>query len=104
MFAVQDDIARVVVAKLKVTLLAAAPTAAKTAIPEAHNLLLQGRYFAARETRADFLKALDCLTRALALDPGYAAAWSELSCGPLPAVREWLRADRFEPRGRARRG
>ena len=77
-FAVQDDIARVVVDKLKVTLLTAAPTSDKNANPEAHNLLLQGRYFSERETAADFVKAIDALTRALALDPGYAPAWAEL--------------------------
>ncbi len=44
-FKVQDDIARVVVDKLKVTLAGGIPTtAARTENTEAHNLLLQGNF------------------------------------------------------------
>ena len=79
-FQIQDDIARAVVDKLRLTLLAAvqnASTVARNA--EAHNLYLQGQYFGVRETQADLNKAVDCYQRALALDAGYARAWAGLS-------------------------
>jgi len=79
-FQIQDDIARAVVDKLKLTLLTAVPSASTVATNvEAHNLYLQGQYFRDRETQADLDKAVDCYQRALALDAGYARAWAGLS-------------------------
>ena len=76
-FQVQDDIARGVVDKLKLTLLpVAADSAARTENSEAHSLYLQGRYFVARDTSADLTKALDLFQRARTLDPNYAPAWA----------------------------
>ena len=76
-FAVQDDIARTVVEKLKVKLLGK-PDAPMVTRPtenlEAYNLVLQGRYHALRFTGPAAEKALDCFTQALALDPNYAQA------------------------------
>jgi TolB-like protein/Tfp pilus assembly protein PilF len=92
-FAVQDDIAQSVVKKLRTTLLgeAANATAEKAATaavaaavkgratdPEAHRLLLQARYFADRNTREDVAKSVGYLKEALARDPEFAIAWSEL--------------------------
>jgi len=74
-FKVQDDIARAVVDKLKLTLLDRVPAApARTSNPEAHSLYLQGRYFAQSDTRAGLDKAVDYFKRAIAIDPGYASA------------------------------
>jgi len=79
-FQIQDDIARAVIDKLRLTLLAAVPSASTTATnAEAHNLYLQGQYFRERETQADLEKAVDCYQRALALDAGYARAWAGLA-------------------------
>ena len=76
-FAVQDDIARTVVEKLKVKLLGAADTPLvkrPTDNLEAYNLVLQGRYHSVRATQAANEKALACFTEALALEPTYAQA------------------------------
>ena len=79
-FQIQDDIARAVVDKLRLTLLTAAPSASRAATnADAHNHYLQGQYFRARETQADLNKAVECYQRALALDAGYARAWAGLS-------------------------
>jgi len=79
-FQIQDDIARAVVDKLRLTLLTAVPSASSSATnAEAHNLYLQGQYFGNRETQADLDKAVDCYKRALALDTVYARAWAGLS-------------------------
>jgi len=79
-FKVQDEIARVVVDKLKLTLTGAlANTAARTQNPEAHNLLLQGIFALQSDTNAGTAKALAAFQRALALDPGYAPAWNGIA-------------------------
>jgi TolB-like protein len=77
-FQIQDDIARAVVEKLKLTLLTAVPSAVATS-GEAHNHYLQGQYFRGRETQADLARAVVCYQCALALDAGYARAWAGLS-------------------------
>jgi TolB-like protein/predicted negative regulator of RcsB-dependent stress response len=79
-FKVQDDIARAVVEKLKLTLLDQLPAApTRTANTEVHNLYLQGRYYSDTETKSGFEKAIDSFRRALAIDPGYAPAWAGLA-------------------------
>jgi TolB-like protein/Flp pilus assembly protein TadD len=76
-FQVQDDIARGVVDKLKLTLLpAAADAGMRTDNSQAHNLYLQGRYFVSRDTPEDLTKALDLFQKARNLDPNYAPAWA----------------------------
>ena len=76
-FAVQDDIARTVVEKLKVKLLGTADTPLvrkPTDNLEAYNLVLQGRYYSVRATAAALEKSLACFTQALAVEPTYAQA------------------------------
>ena len=76
-FKVQDDIARVVVDKLKLTLtVALANTAARTQNPEVHNLLLQGIFALQSDTDEGTEQALTAFQHARALDPGYAPAWN----------------------------
>ena len=76
-FMVQDDIARSVVEKLRLTLMLNAPdSAARTQSTDAYNLYLQGRYFLARDSESDLSKAQDFFRKAAALDPSYAAAWA----------------------------
>jgi TolB-like protein/cytochrome c-type biogenesis protein CcmH/NrfG len=78
-FKVQDDISRMVVEKLKLTLVNAVPsTPARIANPEVHNLYLQGRYFLQNETAGDLEKAIGFFQRAIAIDPNYAPAWGSL--------------------------
>ena len=76
-FAVQDEIARTVVAKLKVELLGVgdAPLVTRpTDNLEAYNLVLKGRYYRVRLTVKAIEKSLQCFTQALAIAPDYAAA------------------------------
>jgi tetratricopeptide (TPR) repeat protein len=76
-FKVQDDIARVVVDKLKLTLTGAlASTARRTESMEVHNLLLQGLFAAQSDTDEGTAQALKAFQRALTIDPNYAPAWS----------------------------
>ena len=81
-FAVQDDIARTVVEKLKVKLLGAADTPLvkrPTDNLEAYQLVLKGRYHALRVTGSALEKSLECFKQALAVDPGYAQAHAGLA-------------------------
>jgi tetratricopeptide (TPR) repeat protein len=80
-FAVQEEIARAVTRELRITLLgeevkAPAPRAGNA---DAYNAYLQGRYFFLRRTQADLERAIASYQQALALDPGYAAAWTGLA-------------------------
>ena len=74
-FAVQDEIARAVVGKLKVKLLDAqdAPLVkGSTENLDAYNLVLAGRYHTLKLTGQAFEKGLGCFTQALAIEPAYA--------------------------------
>jgi len=78
-FKVQDDIARVVVDKLKLTLTGTLPsTATRTENTEAHNLLLQGLFALQSDTDEGTAQALNAFQRALIIDPNYAAAWNDI--------------------------
>ena len=73
-FAVQDEIARAVVEKLRVKLLGAqeAPLVkGSTDNLNAYTLVLQGRH---HSTRLELEKSLECFTQALAAEPAYAEA------------------------------
>ena len=83
-FAVQDDIARTVVEKLKVKLLGAAdaPLVKRpTDDLEAYNLYLQGRYYWSRRYKGFFDKAVKCFEQAIAQDPSCAPAHAGLADG-----------------------
>jgi adenylate cyclase len=77
-FAIQDEIATAVVAQLKVTLLGDTP-AAKVTTPEAYALFLQARHLAQQGTKEGYERSHELLQQVVAIDPGYAAAWSELA-------------------------
>ena len=77
-FAVQDEIANAVKVKLKLALLPAAPKIIETN-PEAYELYLQARYLERRCTAPSYQQALKLIQRALAIAPGYAAAWHGLA-------------------------
>ena len=80
-FDVQDEIARAIAAKLKVTL--AGATGARlvkplTADVEAYELYTRGRALIAMRGR-HLVEGVECLKRAVERDPGFAAAWAALS-------------------------
>jgi TolB-like protein/Flp pilus assembly protein TadD len=76
-FAIQDEIAAAVVAQLKVKLLGAAPVVRETN-PQAYALYLQGRHLRQQLTPKGYEQAQILLQQALAIDPDYAEALSEL--------------------------
>ncbi len=78
-FAIQDEIASEVVAQLKIKLLGTAPMVRETD-PQAYALYLQGRHLKNHQRTAEgYEQAQSLLYQALAIDPGYAAAWVELA-------------------------
>src|SRR5712692_3379610 len=90
-FAVQDEIAKAVVAALRLKLLPAQePTSKRTSNPEAYNQYLLGRQLYARSTTDGFRRAKEAYQKALALDPGFAPAWAGF------ANAEWWIADSAE--------
>jgi serine/threonine-protein kinase len=87
-FAVQTDIATSVATALKATLFG--KVIESTDKPpsgnlDAYNALLQGRFYAERRNRADYLKAVDYFQQAIKLDPDYGMAYARLAL-----VQEWF--------------
>jgi serine/threonine-protein kinase len=91
-FAVQDEIARAVVAALRARLTGPRPPPATGAVPavavpatrpttnpEAYAKYLLGRHFIGQPTGEGFKRAADTLEQAVALDSGYAPAWASLA-------------------------
>jgi TolB-like protein/Tfp pilus assembly protein PilF len=79
-FKVQDEIAGRVVEELKLTLPAAASAnAERTGNAAAHSQYLLGRKFFDQPTPEGYKSAVEAFKSAIALDPGYAAAYSRLS-------------------------
>ena len=75
-FALQDEIARAVVAALKLKLL---PQPRQEVKPEAHDLHLLAIHLLQQGTRAGNARALEALEKAVGIDPGYAGAWATLA-------------------------
>ena len=90
-FAIQDEIATAVVEQLKVVLLHDAPIARETN-PEAYALYLQGLHLRRQNTARSLEQAQTLLQQALASDPGYAAAWDELSSVYISQGSNWSAA------------
>jgi TolB-like protein/Tfp pilus assembly protein PilF len=86
-FKVQDEIAAAVVAQLKVRLLPAqhVTNAHRTASTEAYNQYLLGNQFYNRNSVEGYHLAVEAYQKAVALDPGYAAAYAGLAFGELYA-------------------
>jgi serine/threonine-protein kinase len=103
-FAVQDEIAAAVVAALKVKLLPqdrGATALHRSANAEAYNLFLVGRQFYNRHSKDDYVRARDAFRRAVALDPGFAAAYAGL--GPAEALAAEFASASSEERDAGRR-
>ena len=77
-FAIQDEIASIVVEQLKVTLLGAVPRVQETDL-EAYTLYLQAEHFAGLVTPESMNKAVGLYQRVLGIDPAYTNAWNGLS-------------------------
>lgn len=77
-FAIQDDIATGIAAKLKVTLGSPAAVQPRTANAEAYELFLKGRALM-RHRGADLATAVGTLEQAIALDPRFASAQALLA-------------------------
>ena len=76
-FAVQDEIARSVVEKLKVKLLGAVEATLVTRPTrnlEAYHLYLRGRHHSLKLTADAFVKSLECFSQAVSEEPAYAQA------------------------------
>ena len=73
-FAIQDEIAAVVVAQLKIKLLGEAPTAVETD-PKAFSLYLRARQVGRQGTREAQQQSIALYQQALAIAPDFAAAW-----------------------------
>ena len=81
-FAVQDEISRTIVSTLRTTFLAdiADPTPQRyTHNLEAYSLYLKGRYCWNKRSQEGVLESISFFKQAIALDPGYALAYSGLS-------------------------
>jgi TolB-like protein/tetratricopeptide (TPR) repeat protein len=114
--AVQDDIARSVVAELRVRLLGenlsrnvtgllreeiAEAVKGRTVNPEAQRLMMLGRHFLDRTTREDTTRAIEYFKQALDLDSGFALCWAELARAySIEAGRGWVRVSEGFDRSR----
>ena len=90
-FAVQDEIAAAVVEQLKVKLLGASPQMKKID-PGAFALFLQARQLYRQGTAEGFEQSIVLYRQALAIDPGYAAAWVGLATSYRSQADQGLRA------------
>jgi adenylate cyclase len=77
-FAIQDEIARAIVERLKVTLEGSGLVKAGTNNLEAYQLYVKGRALLYRRGGA-IPRAVECFERAVALDSDYALAWAGLA-------------------------
>jgi TolB-like protein/DNA-binding winged helix-turn-helix (wHTH) protein/Tfp pilus assembly protein PilF len=101
-FQVQDEIAGAVVSALKVKLREGLPASGTlTRNADAYNLLLRGRFFGRRSTKADRETAIDLYRQALDLDPNYSLAWSWLALAyGIQAAEGWTSAEAGYARAR----
>jgi adenylate cyclase len=77
-FAIQDEIAVVVVEQLKLTLLGAAPHVQEVD-PDAYALVLQARHLGRLGSAESYEHSNELYAQALAIEPDYAAAWDGLA-------------------------
>lgn len=78
MFALQDEIARIIAGKLQLTL-GDTPRVGATVDPEAYGLALEGRHHWLQRTAEGFERAESAYLRALSIDPDFAQAHGGLA-------------------------
>jgi len=104
-FAVQDEIAKAVVAALRVKLLPsqpAVPEGRRTASTEAYTQFLFGRQFFNRHSPQDYKRSAEAYERAIALDPSYAPAHAGLGLALGYLVNASLSTERNRIEGQQR--
>ena len=89
-FSVQDEIAATVVAHLKIELLGTTPKARETD-PKAYALYLQARQLLRKGTAKNLEESIAANRQAVAIDPGYAAAWVGLAATYLAQANKGLK-------------
>jgi TolB-like protein/DNA-binding SARP family transcriptional activator/Tfp pilus assembly protein PilF len=95
-FAIEDSVARVVVAALHLPLTPAEEQALRmvpTGSAEAYDLYLRGKIRVRRETLADDSAAISLFERAVALDPSFAAAQAQLARAYVLRVAQFVPDD-----------
>jgi TolB-like protein/predicted Zn-dependent protease len=78
-FAVQDEIATAIVDALKLKLDLGAATAGRTQDTAAYDHYLRGRLLGRQPTQAGLLRAVQEFEQAIAIDPGFAAAYAGIA-------------------------
>ena len=78
-FKVQDDISNRVAKALNATLAIVDRPMGQESDVEAYNLVLEGNYYKARQTKANVEKAVQLYKKAIDIRPDYALAWARLA-------------------------
>jgi TolB-like protein/Tfp pilus assembly protein PilF len=95
-FEIQDEIARAITERLKVTLGASA--ARSTTNLDAYELYLKGRHHWHQRSQATLRAAILCFEQAIKLDPRYALAYAGLAdCKGILRAWGWMSADASRP-------
>ena len=96
LFDVQDQIARAITARLKVTLVGGVTRSTENL--EAYELYLKGRQYWHQRLPATVRLAIQCFEEAIKLDPRYALAYAGLAdCYGILRVYGWVSADHGRP-------
>jgi serine/threonine protein kinase len=99
-FEVQDEIARAIAERLKVTLASAALR--PTVNPEAYELYLKGRHHWHQRSPSSLKLAIECFEQTVKLDPNYALAYSGLAdCYGIFRFYGWVSHEAGKPPARA---
>lgn len=80
--ALQQDVSAAIAGQIRARLspdAAGVAVSRQTAVPEAYDAYLRGRFLQGRRTPAANKQAIEAYRRAIALDPNYALAWASLS-------------------------
>ena len=95
-FEIQDDIARAITGRLKVTLLSGARRS--TSNFEAYELYLKGRHHWHQRSPATLRSAIQYFEQSIKLDPQYALAYAELAdCYGILNFYGWMPAEAAQP-------
>jgi serine/threonine-protein kinase len=96
LFDVQDEIARAVTERLKVTL--SGGVKRSTENPEAYELYLKGRHYWHQRSPATMRLAIHCFEDAIKLDPRYGLAYAGLAdCYGILRAYGWMSAEEARP-------